>query len=374
MLSVFRGDNLEKYDGRVTGRQPAKADETNDTEEDEAEVAAEVEAEAGTVTPSETTANCAGDTFEYKEGKPIVSITFSLSKENPFEVNVGTSMTSYKKSEKKAFPVLCEIRDFTSGSVKREPLKNKGCIEKNLPKVLAPILTQLNSLLLDQYNAYYETKKYDDFVTAQSEFSQAPTPKPAEKGEEEEGEEGQTVVEGPTLVEGQIVNEEQSKRAAAIEVLIQKLKEKSTEQIADVNGDKLSEITKQNTVDLDKLKEFLEKHKAEVFPLYLLPFNFFKDQIFMTNNGIVTNGKKVYSYNDISIQNKKIDVLNDFLNWDFIDEGRYSESVNILNGENEDTNYIKKEMIENGDFIKGGNRRTLSKKLFKKRTTRRIRK
>jgi hypothetical protein len=326
------------------------------------------------VTPSETTANCAGDTFKYKKGKPIVSITFSLSEENPFEVNVGTSMTSYKKSDKKAFPVLCEINGFGSDSVKIEPLKNKGCIEKNLPKVLAPILTQLNSLLLDQYNAYYETKKYDDFVAAQSDFLKAPTPKSAEKGEEEEGEEGQTVVEGPTLVEGQIVNEEQSKRAAAIEVLIQKLKDISTEQIANVNGDKLSEITKQNTVDLDKLKEFLEKHKAEVFPLYLLPFNFFKDQIFMTNNGIVTNGKKVYSYNDISIQNKKIDVLNDFLNWDFIDEGRYSESVNILNGENEDTNYIKKEMIENGDFIKGGNRRTLSKKLFKKRTTRRIRK
>ena len=368
MLSVFRGDNLEEYDGRVTGRQPAEADETNDTEEDEAEVAAEVEAEAGTVTPSETTANCAGDTFEYKEGKPIVSITFSLSKENPFEVNVGTSMTSYKKSEKKAFPVLCEIRDFTSGSVKREPLKNKGCIEKNLPKVLAPILTQLNSLLLDQYNAYYETKKYDDFVTAQSEFSQAPTPKPAGEGEEEGEEEEET----PTVMKRK--TEEQVDRSTKIQTLIQKLKDISTEQIADVNGDKLSEITKQNRVDLDKLKEFLEKHKAEVFPLYLLPFNFFKEQIFMTNNGIVTNGKKVYAYNDISIKDKQIDVFVDTANWDFVDEGRYSESVNILNGENEDTNYIKKEMIENGDFLKGGNRRTLSKKLFKKRTTRRIRK
>jgi hypothetical protein len=322
------------------------------------------------VTSSETTANCAGDTFKYKKGKPIVSITFSLSEENPFEVNVGTSMTSYKKSDKKAYPVLCEIQDFTSGSVKREPLKNKGCIEKNLPKVLAPILTQLNSLLLDQYNAYYETKKYDDFVAAQSDFLKASTQTPAEKGEEEEGEEEEGE-ETPIVMKGQ--TEEQVDRSKKIQTLIQKLKDISTEQIADVDGAKLSEITKQNSIDLDKLKGFL-KDKKKAFPLYLLPLQFFGKQIFMTNNGIVTNGEKIYAYNDISIKNKKINVFVDTANWDFVDEGRYSESVNILNGENEDINYIKKEMIEKGDFLNGGNSRTLSKKLFKKRTTRRNRK
>ena len=80
---------------------PDQNDESTDQKdkpEDTGNSAPTVE-DAGT--QSGTTANCAGDAFEYKEGKPIVSITFSLSKQNPFEVNVGTGVTSYKKSEKK---------------------------------------------------------------------------------------------------------------------------------------------------------------------------------------------------------------------------------------------------------------------------------
>ena len=324
------------------------------------------------VTPSETTANCDGDTFKYKKGKPIVSITFSLSEENPFEVNVGTSMTSYKKSDKKAYPVLCEIKDFTSGSVKREPLKNKGCIEKNLPKVLAPILTQLNSLLLDQYNAYYETKKYDDFVAAQSDFLKASTPKSGEKGEEgeEEGEE-----ETPIVMEGQ--DPEKFKRAAAIKVLIDKLQKKSIGTIAGV-GDpkldpKLDDIKQKNGVDLPTLKAFLTKHAIAVFPLHLLPLAYGNQIIFMTNNGILTNGSIIFSYNNININDKKSTVTANVFNWTFINETDYKQALSIIDGEKEDDNYISKGLIEKGDF-KGGRRKTLSQRFKKHRTIKRSRK
>ena len=325
------------------------------------------------VTPSETTANCAGDTFKYKKGKPIVSITFSLSEENPFEVNVGTSMTSYKKSDKKAFPVLCEINGFGSESVKIEPLKNKGCIEKNLPKVLAPILTQLNSLLLDQYNAYYETKKYDDFVTAQSDFLKASTPKPTGEGEKgEEEQEGQT----PTQIrmEGQMTDPEQRNRAEKAQKLIKTLQDISTEEIAVNDGDKLSKITTQNEIKDEKLKnlkELLENHKDNVF---LLPLKYGEQYIFITKDGIVSNGIKIFSYNDISIKENKIDVnalIYPFL-WD-LNEENYEQALKIIDGK-VNTQYIDSTLLKDGVFLKGGNRRTLSKKLFKKRTTRRSRK
>ena len=325
------------------------------------------------VTTSETTANCAGDTFKYKKGKPIVSITFSLSEENPFEVNVGTSMTSYKRSDKKAYPVLCEINGFGSDSVKIEPLKNKGCIEKNLPKVLAPILTQLNSLLLDQYNAYYDTTKYEAFLTAQSEFLKASTQTPGEEKEEKEGEEGegeQEIVE----IEGKIADPEQVKRAEKAQKLIKTLQDISTEEIAVDDGDKLSKITTQNAIkdeQLKNLKEFLEKHKDNVF---LLPLKYGEQQIFITKDGIVSNGIKIFSYNDISIKENKIDVNGlkyPFL-WD-LDEKNYEKALKIIDGE-VDNEYIDSSLLKDGVFLRGGTRRTLSKKLFKKRTTRRSRK
>ena len=338
------------------------------TEEDAEEVAEEGAEKGATGTPSETTANCAGDTFDYKEGNPIVSITFSLSKENPFEVNVGTGVTSYKKSDKKAYPVLCEIKDFTSGSVKREPLKNKGCIEKNLPKVLAPILTQLNSLLLDQYSMYYDTKKYDDFVAAQSDFLKAPTQTPPEKGKDEGEGEGEEEQETPIVMEGK--TKEQVDRSTKIQTLIQKLKDKSNGKTITSDEDaKLEEIAQKSGADLPTLNAFLTKHAEAVFPLHLLPLAYGNQIIFMTNDGIVSNGKQIFSYNDIT--ETKIDSLG--LSESGLTDEKYEEAKNRYNGISTDPWYLNDDVLKNG-FKKGGNRRTLSKKLFKKRTTRRNRK
>lgn len=370
-----KADVSEKKEGEAEGDAEGEAEVAEEVTEEGAEKGAEEGDEEGaTETTSETTANCAGDTFEYKKGKPIVSITFSLSEENPFEVNVGTSMTSYKKSDKKAYPVLCEINGFGSESVKIEPLKNKGCIEKNLPKVLAPILTQLNSLLLDQYNAYYDTTKYEAFLTAQSEFLKAPTPKSAEKGQDEgeEEQEGQT----PTQIrmEGQMTDPEQRNRAEKAQKLIKTLQDISTEEIAVNDGDKLSKITTQNEIKDEKLKnlkELLENHKDNVF---LLPLKYGEQYIFMTKDGIVSNGIKIFSYNDISIKENKIDVnalIYQFL-WD-LNEENYEQALKIIDGE-VDNKYIDSSLLKDGVFLRGGTRRTLSKKLFKKRTTRRSRK
>ena len=347
---------------------PDQNDESTDQKdkpEDTGNSAPTVE-DAGT--QSGTTANCAGDAFEYKEGKPIVSITFSLSKENPFEVNVGTGVTSYKKSDKKAYPVLCEIRDFTTESkVKIEPLKNKGCIEKNLPKVLAPILTQLNSLLLDPYSMYYDTKKYDDFVAAQSDFLKAPTQTPTGEGKDEgegEGEEQET----PIVMEGK--TKEQVDRSTKIQTLIQKLKDKSNGKTITSDEDaKLEEIAQKSGADLPTLNAFLTKHAEAVFPLHLLPLAYGNQIIFMTNDGIVSNGKQIFSYNDIT--ETKIDSLG--LSESGLTDEKYEEAKNRYNGISTDPWYLNDDVLKNG-FKKGGNRRTLSKKLFKKRTTRRNRK
>jgi hypothetical protein len=334
------------------------------TEESETAVA------DATASDAPTTAKCDGDTFKYKPGKPIVSITFSLSSEQPFEVNVGTGITNYKRSEKKAFPVLCEIRDLTGGSdeVKITSLKNKACIAKNIPEVLAPVLTQLNALLLDQYTAYYDTTKYDTFVTKQAEFSNAPTkgPTPESEGEDNSTKEGAEVF----VAEGITVEPEQLERSTKIQTLIQKLKDKSDgKTIQSVDDANLPVITKQNGVDLPTLKAFLEKHKEEVFPLYLLPLEYGTQQIFMTNNGVVTNGNVIFSYNDISTKSDTVTgTTGEILMWNLSEH--YDIAVSALSGKEIKDQYIRDNLLKNGDFIKGGKRKTLSKKLLKRVTKR----
>ena len=344
-----------------------------------------------TGTQSGTTANCTGDTFEYEEGKPIVSITFSLSKENPFEVNVGTGVTSYKKSEKRAFPVLCEIRDFTTESKdKIVPLKNKGCIEQNLPNVLAPILTQLNSLLLDPYSMYYETKKYDDFVAAQSDFLKASTPKSEEKdqdegeGEEEEKEEKEK--------EPQLTPEQEKRKLDLNEKVLGVVREGAT-QINEKDKDlidKIKKISEKNGIG-EVLQKFLidlsaadEKTYPEMFPLHLLKYKYVGDdrqQLFMTNNGIITNGEVIFSYLKVDKENKEISANTTGETFMWTLQSNYNNALAALNGTQKDEGFIPDKLINEGFPAQGfpqrggiGTRRRLSKKLFKKRTTRRIRK
>lgn len=332
-------------------------DEDIEIGEDEQE-----EVQAASPSESKTTANCneeKGSNITYKSGKPILSITFSLSEEHPFEVNVGSTM-SYKRSDKKAYPVLYEIQDLTNPSreVLIKPLKNKACM-KNLPNDLAAYLEQLNVLLLDQYTAYYDPKKYETFISEQKKFKDLVVEKNTE--EEQSAEKG-------------MINQDVIKRKKQIDILIDKLKAIKTGEInlGDLES-KLLPISKQNGFDLQTMKDFLIKKKNEVLPLYLLPLKFYSNQIFMTNNGIVTNGKKIYAYNDISIRKNEIGVYADTANWDFINENNYLKATNVISGEVQDGNYIAIQLLEKQDFIKGGKRNTLSK-IFKKRITKRIHK
>jgi len=314
-----------------------------------------------------TSANCKEDKrIKYtKPGKPILSITFSLSDEHPFGVNVGSSM-SYKRSDKLAYPIVYEIKDETGeiSDIKRGALKNRACVAKNLPNDLAEYLPKLNSLLLDQYNMYYDTKKYNEFVAAQTSFK-AQQVKENTSTEKLDVNKKAEVNKEPTPEE-----KEKRERKDKIEKLIGKLKAITTEKIemTDVNT-KLRNITDKNGVNFDELKNFLENNE-EVFPLYLLPLKYGDQQIFMTNNGIVTNGNVIFSYNDISTKSKTVSgTLGEFGMWTLLNE--YNIAVGFLSGEEYDDGYIRNNILDAGDFIKGGKRKTRSRKSEKHRRTKR---
>ena len=319
-------------------------------------------------TSSETTAKCSGDTFKYKTGKPILSITFSLSEENPFEVNVGSAM-SYKRSDKKAYPVLYEIQDLIDPDreILIKPLKNKACM-KNLPNDLAGYMEQLNVVLLDQYNAYYDTTKYDAFVEAQKEFKDREIKKKdnseskdqSDDNEEKEEEEKVEKVEGEVTVLPTKVEEQKNK----IDKLIGILKSEKTENTID------SKYEKYTSDYSASVRSFLEIHKEDVFPLHLLVIKYDNKKIFMTDNGILTDGSKIFPYSKLDMV-KNIIGANTF-NWTFTTEGDYQKALEILNGKVEDTGYIDTSKIDElGNYKLGGKRKTLSQKPMKHRITKR---
>ena len=318
-----------------------------------------------------TSANCKEDKrIKYtKPGKPILSITFSLSDEHPFEVNVGSSM-SYKRSDKLAYPIIYEIKDETGeiSNIKRGALKNKACVGKNLPNDLAEYLPKLNSLLLDQYNMYYDTKKYNEFVAAQNSFKS----QQAKEDTSTENLEANEKPEEPKEETKEQTPEEKEKkeRKNKIEKLVGKLKAIKTGEISlgDLDS-KLSLITTKNNIDSETLKTFLKDH-TEVFPLYLLPLKYGDQQIFMTNNGIVTNGNVIFSYNDISTKNNTVTGgLVEGLMWKLVNE--YNIALGFLSGEEYDDGYIRNDILDAGDFIKGGKRNTRSHKSKTHRRTKR---
>ena len=318
-----------------------------------------------------TSANCKEDKrIKYtKPGKPILSITFSLSDEHPFEVNVGSSM-SYKRSDKLAYPIIYEIKDETGeiSNIKRGALKNKACVGKNLPNDLAEYLPKLNSLLLDQYNMYYDTKKYNEFVAAQNSFKS----QQAKEDTSTENLEANEKPEEPKEETKEQTPEEKEKkeRKNKIEKLVGKLKAIKTGEISFGDLDsKLSLITTKNKIDSETLKTFLKDH-TEVFPLYLLPLKYADQQIFMTNNGIVTNGNVIFSYNDISTKNNTVTgTFQEIGMWTLVNE--YNIALGFLSGEEYDDGYIRNDILDAGDFIKGGKRNTRSHKSVKHRRTKR---
>ena len=387
MATIFRDNDPDLEDYDAYREDPPEKAQSNPTKTDEGTVA--------TQGAAETTASCDSKELYTKVGTPILSITFLLSEEHPFEVNVGAGMTTnYKRSEKKAFPVLCEIKDFASGSeVKIESLKNKGCIAKNLPKVLAPYLTELNRLLLDQYNVYYDSTKYDEFVTAQGAFLEAQRQKPSKKVEEEKGEEE----EEKQQQEPQLTPEQQERKRKLEENVLKKLKDRAVKRINVDDPDvkvRIEEISKQNGIGeyftefladqlaLDEGKTEDKKKYSEMFPLYLLEEKYDGNdgqQLILTNNGIITNGILIFSYLNVDIKNGKI--LANTLGFMWTLKNEYQKALNVLNGEKTDEDFISDKLINDGFPEEGfpkkggiGNRKTFSKKLFKKRATRRIRK
>jgi hypothetical protein len=343
--------------------QPQQDQQEQQPQEQEQQPQEEQQPEVQTM----TSANCKEDKrIKYtKPGKPILSITFSLSDEHPFEVNVGSSM-SYKRSDKLAYPIVYEIKDETGeiSNIKRGALKNKACVGKNLPNDLAEYLPKLNSLLLDQYNMYYDTKKYNEFVDAQTSFK-------AQQVKDNTSTENLDVNEkAEENKEATPEEKEKRERKDKIEKLIGKLKAITTEKIemTDVNT-KLRNITDKNGVNFDELKNFLENNE-EVFPLYLLPLKYGDQQIFMTNNGIVTNGNVIFSYNDISTKSKTVSgTTMEIGMWKLLNE--YNIAVGFLSGEEYDDGYIRNNILDAGDFIKGGKRKTRSRKSEKHRRTKR---
>jgi hypothetical protein len=311
-----------------------------------------------------TTANCkevSDSGITYKIGKPILSISFSLSKENPFKVNVGKSISGYKMSDELAYPIIYEIKDETDENSIVGALKDKRCIENNLQNDLAPMLTQLNSLLLDKYKVYYDTDEYKTIVKKQGEFLEN-TNKSVNTDK--------SVKYGENQTDEQNTNTSITIRSKKIKILIDILKNTSNERITNVN-ERLSEITKQNGVNLDDLNNFLKTYEKEVFPLYLLKLTYGNQQIFMTNNGIVTNGNVIFSYNDISTKSNTVTgTVMEIGMWNLVND--YDKAVKYLSGKDYDDGYIRNDILNPEIFIKeGGKRNTRSHKSVKHRITKR---
>jgi len=124
-----------------------------------------------------------------------------------------------------------------------------------------------------------------------------------------------------------------------------------------------------------------------MFPLYLLKqeYDGKKDQqLILTNNGIITNGNLIFSYLNVNFHDRKIFENSALIGgvysmWTLQNE--YQKALNVLNGTKKDEDFIPDKLIDEGFPEEGlpqkggiGNRKTLSKKLFKKRATRRNRK
>lgn len=359
-----------------------------DPAEDEDEVQAgdeTKEVESAETGPTPTT-DCDGDNLTYNKKRPIVSITFLLAEENPFEVMVGTGTlgTDYKEAEKKAHRVLCKIKDFTDDSSKIVSLKHKGCIEEKIPKALAPVLTNLNELLLDKFRTFYDKEKYNKFVEAQSEFLKSSKSVNAQEGDEDEDEdeEGDKDEGKGESTEERDTAELSDLQQKIISVFTKGLTEKDKINYKQEDLiEKLKDLSKQNGIDYNTLQAFLaklnvEKREDELYPLYLLKQKEAGNpnkQLILTANGIITDGEVIYSYLNVDLKNGEISRNALGRMWTLTDN--YDEALSVLKGK-KDNWFITDEVVQN-EFKKAsggiGKRKTLSKKLLK-RATRRNRK
>jgi hypothetical protein len=196
-----------------------------------------------------------------------------------------------------------------------------------------------------------------------------------EEDEEEEGEEKEKEV-SIKIVEGTVEEIQETKaRREKIEKLIQKLKleykkKDGTYENYDEKDNNLNAFLKaiSDNVLIEPLRDFLKKH-TEVFPLYSLNLKYGEKIVFMTNDGVLTDGEIILPYTGLDMVNKTISA-NLIGNWTFTKDSDYQEALKVLSGEVERIGYIDTSKISKEGVYKGGKRKTLSKKLLKRVTKR----
>ena len=171
----------------------ADDDEEDDDEDDEDDEENEVEPAAGAAGAATESAMCTKNPnvkYDLDDSKEIVSISFHLSKKYGFQVNKDVRGTKF---DTPVYPVLYKIEGHSGQPPKIGILKNKACIEKNLPADLSNYLTILNTVLLNEYTRYYDAGKFGELVEAQQSFleGQVQEAEEEEGEQEEEGEEEQ---------------------------------------------------------------------------------------------------------------------------------------------------------------------------------------
>ena len=173
----------------------ADDDEEDDDEDDEDDEENEVEPAAGAATESAMCTKNPNVKYDLDDSKEIVSISFHLSKKYGFQVNKDVRGTKF---DTPVYPVLYKIEGHSGQPPKIGILKNKACIEKNLPADLSNYLTILNTVLLNEYTRYYDAGKFGELVEAQQSFLEGQVQEAEEEegeqeeeGEEEEEEEGE---------------------------------------------------------------------------------------------------------------------------------------------------------------------------------------
>ena len=165
-------------------------DEEDDDEEDEVEPVEPAEPAAGAAAGAATeSAMCTKNPnvkYDLDDSKQIVSISFHLSKKYGFQVNKDVRGTKF---DTPVYPVLYKIEGHSGQPPKIGILKNKACIEKNLPADLSNYLTILNTVLLNEYTIYYNAGKFGELVEAQQSFLEGQVQEDEEQGQGDEDEE-----------------------------------------------------------------------------------------------------------------------------------------------------------------------------------------
>ena len=156
-------------------------DDDEDDEEDEVEPA---EPAAGAATESAMFTKNPNVKYDLDDSKEIVLISFHLSKKYGFQVNKDIRGTKF---DKPVYPVLYKIDGHSGQPPKIGILKNKACIEKNLPADLSNYLTILNTVLLNEYTRYYDAGKFGELVEAQKSFLEGQVQEDEEQGQGGQG-------------------------------------------------------------------------------------------------------------------------------------------------------------------------------------------